>query len=271
MAVFLSDLRFGARLLLKSPITSIAAILSLALGIGGTTTMFSAVDAILLRPLPFADPERLVMVGATSTMIQSGASTRRGGDLSPADYLDYRSSASFEGLAAVSVNPVRLTGDGTPEQALAAQVIGQRLEQRPSPLLAHTEGDGDGRRYQRRIGQGGERHEPSPVREVVERLGGHLQRQAGLARAARPRQRQQPTVVAADEVDHLSHLALPPEERRRLQGQVVPLLVERPERREIRLQVGVAQLPDALRLEQVLEPVSAEVPGEAASWELAPG
>jgi putative ABC transport system permease protein len=124
MSQFLSDVRFGARLLLKSPITSAAAILSLALGIGGTTTMFSAVDAVLLRPLPFAEPERLVMVGATSFMTREGSSTRRGGDLSPADYLDYRSSTSFEGLAAISRNPVRLTGDGTPEQAPAAQVSG---------------------------------------------------------------------------------------------------------------------------------------------------
>ena len=68
MSSFLSDLRFGARLLLKSPLTSAAAILSLALGIGGTTTMFSAVDAVLLRPLPFAEPERLVLVSATSPM-----------------------------------------------------------------------------------------------------------------------------------------------------------------------------------------------------------
>ena len=44
--------------------------------------------------------------------------------MSPADYLDYRSSSSFDGLAAVSRNPVRLTGDGTPEQAQAAQVSG---------------------------------------------------------------------------------------------------------------------------------------------------
>jgi putative ABC transport system permease protein len=121
---FLSDCRFGVRLLLKSPVTSIAAILSLALGIGGTTTMFSAVDTVLLRPLPFPDPERLVMVGATSPMFRAVSATRRGGAVSPADYLDYRNSTSFEGLAAVSVNPVRLTGDGMPEQALAAQVSG---------------------------------------------------------------------------------------------------------------------------------------------------
>jgi putative ABC transport system permease protein len=124
MSQLISDLRFGARLLLRAPLTSAAAILSLALGIGGTTTMFSAVDAVLLRPLPFAEPDRLVMVSATSSMMRMGSPTRRGGDLSPADYLDYRSSKSFDGLAAISTNPVRLTGDGTPEQAAAAQVSG---------------------------------------------------------------------------------------------------------------------------------------------------
>lgn len=124
MSHFLSDLRLGARLLLKSPITSAAAILSLALGIGGTTTMFSAVDAVLLRPLPFSEPDRLVLVSATSSLTRTDSATRRGGDLSPADYLDYRNSASFDGLASVSRNPMRLSGDGTPEQVPAAQVSG---------------------------------------------------------------------------------------------------------------------------------------------------
>ena len=123
MAEFLSDLRLGARLLLKSRITSAAAILSLALGIGGTTTMFSAVDAVLLRPLPFADPDRLVLVSATSPL-RGESPTRRGGDVSPADYLDYRNTTSFDGLASMSRNPVRLSGDGTPEQVPAAQVSG---------------------------------------------------------------------------------------------------------------------------------------------------
>lgn len=124
MTDLLTDLRFGVRLLLKSPLTTAAAILSLALGIGGTTAMFSAVDTVLLRPLPYAEPERLVMVSASSSAMRSGSPTRRGGDLSPGDYLDYRSSSSFEALAAVSTGPVRLTGDGPPEQAPAAQVSG---------------------------------------------------------------------------------------------------------------------------------------------------
>ena len=124
MDTLLSDVRFGARLLLKSPLTTAAAILSLALGIGGTTTMFSAVDAVLLRPLPFANPERLVLVSATSPMTRGGSATRRGGDLSPADFLDYRGASSFEGLASISTNSMRLTGDGTPELVPGAQVSG---------------------------------------------------------------------------------------------------------------------------------------------------
>jgi putative ABC transport system permease protein len=124
MIQFLTDVRFGVRLLFKAPITSAAAILSLALGIGGTTTIFSAVDAVLIRPLPFANPERLVLVSATSPMFNRAGTTRRGGDLSPADFLDYRNNTTFEGLAAISMNGVRLTGDGVPEQAVAAQVSG---------------------------------------------------------------------------------------------------------------------------------------------------
>ena len=107
---FLSDVRFGVRLLLKSPITSAAAVLSLALGIGGTTTIFSAVDAVLLRPLPYAAPERLVLVSATSPVTASRTTpTRRGGDATPADFLEYRNAASFEGLAAVATSVVRNT------------------------------------------------------------------------------------------------------------------------------------------------------------------
>ena len=94
----MSALKYGMRLLLQSPVTSASAILSLALGIGGTTTIFSAVDAVLLRPLPYAEPDRLVLVSATSPAFNSPASTRRGGDLSPADFLDYRVSTSFEGF-----------------------------------------------------------------------------------------------------------------------------------------------------------------------------
>ena len=64
------------------------------------------------------------MVSATSSLSRGGSSTRRGGDLSPADYLDYRNSTSFEGLASISSGSMRLTGDGPPEQVRVSQVSG---------------------------------------------------------------------------------------------------------------------------------------------------
>jgi putative ABC transport system permease protein len=83
----LSDLRYGARLLAKTKLTTAAAVVSLALGIGGTTAIFSVVDAVLLRPLPYADPDRLVMAWSTSRFGSRGSQ-------SPANFLDYRRDAT---------------------------------------------------------------------------------------------------------------------------------------------------------------------------------
>jgi putative ABC transport system permease protein len=118
MTQLLSDLRYGARLLMRSKLTTAAAIVSLALGIGGTTAMFSVVDAVLLRPLPYAAPDRLVMVRATSKFGR--------GDLSPADFLDYRNDArsSFEAMASLMTSSMSLTGDGDPEQIRVHSVSG---------------------------------------------------------------------------------------------------------------------------------------------------
>src|SRR5262245_61094675 len=118
MTQLAADLRYAVRLFLNSKLTTAAAVLSLALGIGGTTAMFSVVDTVLLRPLPYADPERLVMVWATSKAGTHGA-------LSPADFLDHRSSARLiEGMASEFATSMSLTGDGDPEQVRVQSVSG---------------------------------------------------------------------------------------------------------------------------------------------------
>ncbi|MDQ6625200.1 MAG: ABC transporter permease [Verrucomicrobiota bacterium] len=88
------DLRYALRMLLKSPASSVVAFLALALGIGGATAMFAVVYAFLLRPLPFADPEELVMLQSRSTKFASDVGVNY------LDFRDWREQAqSFSDLA----------------------------------------------------------------------------------------------------------------------------------------------------------------------------
>jgi len=97
-----SDLRRAARALRRSPSFSLAAVLSLAVGIGAATAIFTVLYAVLLRPLPYRDPSRLVV------LLHDGQFA-----VSPADYLDYqRDSHSYVTLAAAQVSGVTLTGSG---------------------------------------------------------------------------------------------------------------------------------------------------------------
>ena len=106
------DIRYGVRGLWKSPGFVAAAVLVLALGIGANSAIFSVVNAVLLRPLPYRNAARLVWVGG-----KVGSNPRA--SVSPADFVDYRAqSSSFEEFAAsTSVSfPLNLTGAGEPER-----------------------------------------------------------------------------------------------------------------------------------------------------------
>jgi predicted permease len=107
------DLRFGIRQIVKAPRFSIAIILTIALGIGATTSIFSLVNAVLLRPLPFADPDRLVAAGPVDDRRPDEAYSV--GSMSYPDFFDWRAkSHSFSGLAESRDSTFTLTGTGEP-------------------------------------------------------------------------------------------------------------------------------------------------------------
>src|SRR5690349_9366595 len=104
------DIRFAMRLLLKAPGFAAVVILTLALGIGANTAIFSVVSAVLLQPLPFPEPDRLVAV--LHHNLQSGEVGKAN---SYPDFFDLRSqSKSIEAMAAYDESSVTLTGMGEP-------------------------------------------------------------------------------------------------------------------------------------------------------------
>jgi putative ABC transport system permease protein len=119
-----SDLLYAWRAIWKSPSTSIGAMLALALGIGATTTIFGLLNAVLLRPLPYPDADRLVEIWGT---VQRQQTERRG--TSVPDYLDWRDrTQSFEGMAAWVSNTAVLYGQGEPTLVNGEAVDGPYLE-----------------------------------------------------------------------------------------------------------------------------------------------
>ncbi len=113
MQTIFHDMRYGARMLLKKPGFTLIAVITLALGIGANTAIFSVVNAVLLRPLPYAEPERLVWAWGNFR----GGTNRA--SVNPLDFLDYRAgNQSFEHLGAFFTQGgfVTLTGSGEPER-----------------------------------------------------------------------------------------------------------------------------------------------------------
>src|SRR5262249_218559 len=102
------DLRYRARMLVQKPVFTVIAILTLALGIGANTAIFSVVNAVLLRPLPFRDAERLVAVGQNSPRNRAALNS-----LSHRNFVDWREqNRVFEEIAAYRAGVFTLTGRG---------------------------------------------------------------------------------------------------------------------------------------------------------------
>jgi putative ABC transport system permease protein len=114
MGTLAQDLRYALRMLAKRPGYTAVAALTLALGIGANTAIFSVVNAVLLRPLPFAAPERLVY--AEGADLRDGS---KGGSISAPDFLDYREQNHvFERLAAFMPQSFTVTGDGSASERI---------------------------------------------------------------------------------------------------------------------------------------------------------
>src|SRR5258708_29438755 len=112
------DVRFGSRMMIRNPGFSIAAIITLALGIGGNTAIFTIFNAVLLRPLPYSDPQKLVTLAV--------ARADQMENVNPFSLVRFEmlrdSSRSFSGVAAYCVEFFNLTGRGEPLQIHAARV-----------------------------------------------------------------------------------------------------------------------------------------------------
>jgi putative ABC transport system permease protein len=110
METMWQDVRFGVRMLLKKPVFTAIAVLALALGAGANTAIFSVVNGVLLRPLPYKDPDKLVRIGEWSKQVP-------GMSISYPNFKDWRErNRVFDGLAATQFDSYNLTGGDEPER-----------------------------------------------------------------------------------------------------------------------------------------------------------
>src|SRR5256714_11043325 len=123
---FVQDVRYGLRMLAKNPGFTTVAVIALALGIGANTAIFSVVNTVLLRPLPYKAPERLVMVWEENSKQGYPQDTP-----AAANYVDWRDQNHvFAAMAAITEISFNLTGIGDPER-----IDGQRVSASLFPLL----------------------------------------------------------------------------------------------------------------------------------------
>jgi putative ABC transport system permease protein len=130
----INDLRYAFRQLIKSPGFAALTILTLALGIGACTAIFSVVNSVLLRPLDYPDPARLVVIRETQLPEFPEFS------VSPPNYLDWeRQTKSFENLAASSGAGINLTGEGEPQRLVGVKATAHYFDvYRVKPALGRT-------------------------------------------------------------------------------------------------------------------------------------
>jgi len=111
------DIRYAYRFFRKSPAFTFIAVLALMLGIGANTAIFSVVNTILLKPLPYKDPNQLILLNHNYPKLDLKASVSAPG------YVHYRDNAkSFSDLAAIDGWRVNVTGEGEPERVRGAKV-----------------------------------------------------------------------------------------------------------------------------------------------------
>src|SRR6201988_2726945 len=111
----IQDIRFGARMLMKNPGVTSIAVITLALGIGANTAIFSVVNGVLLRPLSYKDPDRLVS-------LWERVPTHDRWRVTPANFFDWKKQNTvFEDIAAYGASSLTLTGSGEPEQVMGTR------------------------------------------------------------------------------------------------------------------------------------------------------
>src|SRR6266496_3619122 len=127
MNTFSQDLRYGVRMLWQSPGFSVAAVVFLALGIGATTAIFSIVYAVLLRPLPYAQPNSLARIYTEFPRFPNGGLRRFW--TSPPEFLDLRKyTKSWQSLDAWANQGANVAGSNEPLRVTASYVSGGMLE-----------------------------------------------------------------------------------------------------------------------------------------------
>jgi putative ABC transport system permease protein len=131
METLWQDVRYGWRVLLQKPVFALVAVLTLALGIGANTAIFSVVNAALLRPLPYPDPDQIVVANIKTPQVPRDWAAYP-------DYLDYRrESRLFEHLSLWSAQSVNLTGVDEPSRVVASFVTANFFEMLGGVKPAH--------------------------------------------------------------------------------------------------------------------------------------